>query len=914
MGMTPERWGQLKELFRVAAEHEPQQRAVFLDQACASDSALRADIESLLASHDQAENFIETPAADGASKAIAELSVEQFAGRRIGSYRLIREIGRGGMGTVYLAERADEQYKKLVAIKVVRRGMDSDDIVRHFRNERQILASLENPNIARLLDGGTTEDARPYIVMEYVEGTPATEYCDQHRLTTNARLKLFRTICEAVHYAHQNLVIHRDLKPSNILITESGTPKLLDFGIAKVLNPEPSTGSTERTRTELRALTPDYASPEQMLGEKPTMASDVYSLGIVLYELLTGHRPYRSLNLSTHELARVVYEQEPMKPSAAVNRVEVVTHGDNAPDTTITPESVSRARDTQPGKLRRHLTGDLDNIVLMALRKEPQRRYESVAQLSADIGRYLDGLPVLACKDTVGYRAGKFVKRRRSGIWAASTVLMALLIGIIATYFYFNLARTNREQSAANPLSGVKTIAVLPLKSLSNPPQDQELRVGMADSIVSRLSAVKQLAVRPTSSTIRYLDQDYDAIEVGRELKVDSVLEGTMQKDAQNLEINLHMVSVTDGKVLWSESFTNDLSDVLSGQTSVANRVSRQLALKLDSDSTQSDAQRTPNATAQELYLKGNFALTTSARKMENIFDARDYFEHAIRLDPNFAQAHAGLALTYTLAASLNLLSPQESYPKAQQAARRALEIDPNLASAYTALAEIESDYNWNWEAAEAYNKRALELTPNSAPAHHTYAEFLARMGRFDEAAYHSDMAHLLDPTRINYEAVRALHYLYEHRFDDVLAQSQMVIEKDKSAYLAYLYFSVVQATKGNFSEGIAAAEKAGAISGGGPSDFFALACNYALANDRAKTDAVVAKMQALSKQRYVDPFFFVVIYNYRGDKDRAFAYLEKSYAEKSYWMTSIKVHPVVDGLRADPRFTKMLKRMNLDG
>jgi eukaryotic-like serine/threonine-protein kinase len=498
------------------------------------------------------------------------------------------------MGTVYLAERADKQYRKLVAIKIVRRGMDSEDIVRHFRNERQILASLENPNIALLLDGGTTEDGRPYLVMEYVEGTTVTEYCDAQRLMTDARLRLFRIICEAVHYAHQNFVIHRDLKPSNILITQTGTPKLLDFSIAKVLDPEPSNGSTERTRTELRALTPDYASPEQILGEKPTVASDVYSLGIVLYELLTGHRPYRSINLSPHELARLVWEQEPLKPSIAVNQVEVIERGHGAPSTTITPESVSRARDTQRDKLRRNLTGDVDNIILMALRKEPQRRYESAAQFSADIGRYLDGLPVLARQDAFGYRAGKFIKRQKRGIWAAATVFMALLIGIVATYLYFSLGRTNKEQSAANPLSGVRTIAVLPLKSLSNPPQDQELRVGMVDSIVTKLSALKQLAVRPTSSTIRYLDQDYDALQVGRELKVDSVLEGIMQKDSQKLEVNLHMVSVADGKVLWSESFTNELSDALSGQTSVANRISRQLALKLDLDSPQSDAQQTP--------------------------------------------------------------------------------------------------------------------------------------------------------------------------------------------------------------------------------------------------------------------------------------------------------------------------------
>jgi serine/threonine protein kinase/tetratricopeptide (TPR) repeat protein len=912
--MTPEKWGQLKELFRVAAEHEPQQRAAFLDQACVSDPALRAEIESLLASHDDAANFIETPAVDRAVKAIAESSVEQLAGRRIGAYRLIREIGRGGMGTVYLAERADEQYRKLVAIKVVRRGMDSDDIIRHFRNERQILASLENPNIAGLLDGGTTEDGRPYLVMEYVEGTPVTEYCDARRLTTEARLRLFRTICDTVHYAHQNLVIHRDLKPSNILITQTGTPKLLDFGIAKVLNPETSTGATERTRTEQRALTPDYASPEQILGEKPTTASDVYSLSIVLYELLTGHRPYRSLKMSAQEMVRLVCEHEPTKPSDSVNQIEVVTRGHDVPANTITPEAVSHARTTQPDKLRRELTGDLDNIVLMALRKEPQRRYESAAQFSEDIERYLNGLPVLAREDTFGYRASKFLRRQKRGIWAASTVLMALLIGIFTSYLYLSMGRSGTEPVDANPLSGVKTLAVLPLKSLSNPPQDQELRVGMADSIVTKLSAVKQLAVRPTSSTIRYLDQDYDVLQVGHELKVETVLEGTLQKDAQRLEINLHMVSVGDGKVLWSESFTNDLSDVLRGQTSVANRVSRQLALKLDNDSNGSAAQGTPNISAQELYLKGNFALTTSARKMDNIFEARDYFEHAIRVAPNFAQAHAGLALTYTLAASLNLLSPQESYPKAQRAARRALEIEPNQASAYTALAEIESDYNWNWAAAEAYNRRALELTPNSASAHHTYAEFLARMGRFDEAAYHSDMAHLLDPTRINYEAVRALHYFYEHRLDDTIAQSRMVIEKDSSAYLAYLYYSVAQADKGNFDEGIAAAQKAIDLMGGGPSDLFVLACNYALANDRAKTDAVLAKMQALSKQRYVDPFFFVVIYNYRGEKDRAFAYLEKSYAEKSYWMTSIKVHPVLDALRSDPRFARMLKKMKLDG
>jgi serine/threonine-protein kinase len=449
MEISPEQWGKLKEMFRTAIEYEPQQRAAFLDQVCLDSPDLRREIESLLASHDGAANFIETPVFAENVKALVEPRSESVEGQRVGHYQLIREIGRGGMGMVYLAERADDQYQQLVAIKVVRRGMDTDDIVRRFRNERQILAALEHPNIARLLDGGTTEDGRPYLVMEFVEGTPVTDYCDNHRLTTNERLELFRTICAAVQHAHQNLVVHRDLKPSNILITPDGTVKLLDFGIAKVLNPELSALESELTRTEMRVLTPDYASPEQVRGEKLTTAADVYSLGIVLYELLTGHRPYRSTRTPPHEFARLICEREPTRPSTAVNQIEVVTHGESKPQTTITPEFVSRARDTQPDKLRRRLSGDLDNIVLMALRKEPRRRYESAAQFAADIERHLNGLPVIARKDTFAYRTSKFVGRHRVGVAAAAAVLLALLAGLAATVWQARVASRERDQARA---------------------------------------------------------------------------------------------------------------------------------------------------------------------------------------------------------------------------------------------------------------------------------------------------------------------------------------------------------------------------------------------------------------------------------------------------------------------------------
>src|SRR5262249_37724962 len=389
--MTPERWEQVEEIFNAALDLPVDERGAFLSEACGDDLSLRKQIEYLIKCHEQAGAFIETPAEIHDSLLPdchpVTLQPDAMVGRQIGVYRLVREIGRGGMGAVYLAVRADDQYQKRVALKLIRRGMDTKDILRRFRHERQILASLNHPYIAQLLDGGTTEDGLPYFAMEYVEGQPITNYCDTHKLTIAERLKLFRQVCEAVQYAHQNLVVHRDLKPSNILITADGAPKLLDFGIAKLLNPELSAQTIEPTVTALRLMTPEYASPEQVRGEPVTTASDVYSLGVVLYELLTAHRPYRLKSRSPHEIFRTVCEIEPERPSAVINRVETTTSDDGATLVSLTPEIVSRAREEQPEKLRRRLQGDLDNIVLMAMRKEPQRRYAMVNQLSEDIRR-----------------------------------------------------------------------------------------------------------------------------------------------------------------------------------------------------------------------------------------------------------------------------------------------------------------------------------------------------------------------------------------------------------------------------------------------------------------------------------------------------------------------------------------------
>jgi serine/threonine-protein kinase len=367
------------------------------------------------------------------------------AGLRIGAYKVLRELGHGGMGAVYLAARADDQYQKRVAIKVVKAGAFGEDAIRHFRRERQILASLDHPNIARLLDGGATDEGLPYLVMEHVEGQPIGRYCDTNRLPTAERLRLFRAVCSAVQYAHRNLVVHRDIKPGNVLVAADGVPKLLDFGVAKLLNPELS--GEPATATGL-AMTPEYASPEQARGEPITTASDVYSLGVLLYELLTGQRPYRIKSRQALDVLRAVCEEEPEKPSTAVARTTPVTtaEGTNAPATTA--EVVSAARAATPDKLRRRLRGDLDNIVMMALRKEPQQRYPSVEALSEDIRRHLEGLPVVARQPTLGYLTGKFVRRNRGAVLAALTIAgLILSFGVTATLQSRQIAR-ERDQAA----------------------------------------------------------------------------------------------------------------------------------------------------------------------------------------------------------------------------------------------------------------------------------------------------------------------------------------------------------------------------------------------------------------------------------------------------------------------------------
>jgi len=441
--MTPERWRHVKDLFDQVVSLQAAERQAHLERACASDPELRREVESLLQADDQAgSRFLNDPAVQLTPEAATAEPVPTRLGRKIGAYTILKEIGHGGMGEVYRAVRTDGEFKQEVAIKLVRGGYDSASILDRFRNERQILAGLDHPNIARLLDGGTADDGSPYLVMELVEGEPIDSYCQAHELDVTRRLELFLRVCAAVEYAHQRLVIHRDLKPGNILVTHEGVPKLLDFGIAKILDP-----AANAETTLARPMTPEYASPEQVRGEAITTASDVYSLGVVLYQLLTGRSPYRLQAHTPHEVARAVTDAEPERPSAAVQRADAAVSKGAAPE--LTSEAVGANRESSPGRLQNRLKGDLDCILLKALRKESSLRYATVEQYADDIRNHLQGLPVTARAGTWSYRAGKFIRRHRAGVLAASLVLATLLAGVIVTLREARIAEANRRRAEA---------------------------------------------------------------------------------------------------------------------------------------------------------------------------------------------------------------------------------------------------------------------------------------------------------------------------------------------------------------------------------------------------------------------------------------------------------------------------------
>jgi eukaryotic-like serine/threonine-protein kinase len=656
--VNPEKWNRVKELFASAIERNPDERRAFLSKACGTDESLLQEVESLLSSHSTTHGTFPE-----------EISAEAFVGRNVGSYQIIREIGRGCMAVVYLAKRADDAFRKRVAIKLLVQGLFGEEMMRRFRNERQTLAALDHPNIVKLLDGGITEQGLPYLVMDYVEGSVITEFCDSRRFSTTERLKLFRTVCQAVDYAHKNLIVHRDLKPSNILVSAEVTPKLLDFGIAKLLNPA-FAAEAVLTRTDMRLMTPEYASPEQVRGESVTVESDVYSLGVVLYELLTGHRPYRLNPQSPGGIEHVICEQEPEKPSTAVTHSETTIDHDGT-TVTMTPEMISRTHDEPPKELSRRLRGDLDTIVLKALRKEPQHRYMSAGELAEDIRRHLEGLPITARKPTVGYRCSKFVHRHRR---EALVVLVA--VAILAGGF--GLEHWQSHRAAFRRVHMRRSVAVLGFNNLSQRPEAAWLSTALSEMLTTELGSGEKLRTIPgenvTQMKINLSLPDADSlgpatlVKVHKSLGVDLVVLGSYADlpDGQ-IRLDLRLQDAVVGETIAAVADAGTEANLLDLVSRAGSDLRQKLGIgEVKPEETIGVKSSLPsNPEAARLYSEGLSELRTF-----DAISARDLLEKTVVFEPSFALGHAALA------AAWSVLGYEE---KAKQEAQRAFELSASL-------------------------------------------------------------------------------------------------------------------------------------------------------------------------------------------------------------------------------------------
>ena len=497
--LTPERWHQVSEIVADCLElDDGAAREALVVEACRGDTALLAQVRSLLTADARRAKALSRTRIGNALHAALESESDRVAqswvGRRLGAYQIVSEIARGGMGTVFKAVRADDAYEKAVAIKLIRDGASHDDVTHRFRAERQILASLEHPNIAHLIDGGQADDGTPFLVMEFVDGVPIDRYCDDQALNVSQRLKLFQAVCGAVHFAHQRLVVHRDLKPSNILVDQTAAVKLLDFGIAKLLDAAVSdaAGQALANPTVGNAMTAAYASPEQVKGEAITTASDVYALGVLLYRLLTGHSPYKHDVTEPLALAKDIVDADPERPSTVVTRART-TQSDARMTKSVDTEKVARTLDTR--RLQRELRGDLDNIVLMALRKEPARRYASAEQLSEDIARCLNNQPVIARADTLSYRSTKFITRNKWAVAASSLAAMALLV-VTGFATYQARVATAEKLRAEKHFSSVRRFANFTLtdlhRGIKDLPGSARVRKQLVEAAVGYLDGLAQ--------------------------------------------------------------------------------------------------------------------------------------------------------------------------------------------------------------------------------------------------------------------------------------------------------------------------------------------------------------------------------------------------------------------------------------
>src|SRR3989441_3546725 len=829
------------------------------------------------------------------------------AGTKLGRYEIRSKLAEGGMGEVYLAE--DTQLRRRVALKVLPEGLAANqDRMRRFVQEAQAAAALNHPNIAHIYEIREV-DGLSFIAMEFIEGRTLRDYLHDRKTEDLPRvLRHLQHVAEGLAKAHAAGIVHRDLKPDNVMITRDGHAKILDFGLAKLIEPQQSSSTSGEASEQATAIlqqhstpgvvlgTVGYMSPEQAQGKTKELdhRSDIFSFGCILYEAVTKQKAFTGKD-AIDTLNKIIRE-----PAAPITDFRT-----DAPD-------------------------HLQRIVRRCLAKDPEDRYQTIKDVAIELRelrRELVGsagidttVPPSSVRSTLGAAGSAApvssdatssrppssaeyivsgIKQHKFGVAVA---LIVLALGAVGLGLYMH---------ARNTEVAIESIAVLPFQNRSTEPDSEYLSDGLAESLIYRLSQLPNLKVSPTSLVFRYKGQEIDPIKVGKDLGVSAVLSGRITQRGDNLTISAELVDVRYNKLLWGEQYDRKTSELLATQREIAREIVDTLKLKVSGQERGLAKHYTESNEAYQLYLKGRFYW--NKRTEDGMQKSLEYFQQAIERDPNFALAYSGLADTYDLLAAPDAIGgmpPNEAMPKAKAAALKALEIDDTLAEAHVSLAHVNYYYDRNWAAAEREYKRALELNPNYPTAHQWYAVYLMSAGRFAEALAQTRRAQELDPFSLPINMTPGWVLLNARQYDQSIEQLRKTLEMDPHFILTHHRLGLVYEQKGKYDEAIAEFREVINLSAGKPLGITALAHAYALAGKRAEAQKTLVESQEISKQRYVSSAAIALTYAALGDKDQAFTWLEKADKERDGTLARLKVDPRFDSLRSDPRFADLERRI----
>ncbi|MGB7295410.1 MAG: protein kinase [Candidatus Aminicenantales bacterium] len=787
-----------------------------------------------------------------------------FAGR----FQVTEELGKGGMGRVYKAY--DAEIGEYVALKILKPEIAADEgIVERFRNELKLARRISHRHVCRMFDLGRSQETA-YIAMEFVSGEDLKTLLRRvGQLPVKRTVEVALQVCEGMAEAHRLGVVHRDLKPQNIMIDRDGNARIMDFGIARSLKGK---GVTE---AGVILGTPDYMSPEQFEGKEADQRSDIYALGAVLYEMVIGEPPFEG------ETPLIV---------AAKHKTE-------------------KPRD--PQEINSQVPEGLSRLILRCLEKDKEARYQSAEEVAADlraIERQLPKTRGTTAKVTKAYPAGL----RKS--WRPVIAIASILALAAIAYLFVN--RVGKRQAPGS--AGVPTVsaymsslAVLPFEDLS-PQQDQAvLAIGITDDLITKLSSLGQLKVISRQSVMRFRGANKDIREIGKDLGVENILEGSIQREKDNIRVNVKLTRVADRSNLWGETFDRKVESIFSVQDEISRAVVNALRIELVAGQDYMLVKRyTQDPDAYNFYLQGR--IEWNKRTEAGLRRSIELYREAIARDPDFALAYAGIADAYSFLGRLGFAPPTDVFPKAKEAAEKALEMDDALAEGYIALAFIKYNYDWNWMDAEIDFNWAIGLNPNYATAYQYYGSLLTNLGRFDDALAKFEKAQELDPKSLPIQASVASLYYYTRQFDLAIKKWREIKEADKSLSWVYYYLGAAYLQTGSAKKALKEFESAEKLPGGDILGSVGKACVYAATGKRSQAEAELEALVQRSKQTYVPYYYMVVISAALGDKERAFEYLAMSYAAKDAEELYLKFDPLLDPLRDDPRFDDWLEKMNL--